>query len=414
MGEPLTHRVATRYLTAYFKPGEYILFGKFKNKRGKIVRMFLDEKGNPKIELQPIPKGRKKNRTMGLYTIRKMSPDKVPEAMAMEEAALKKKKGVVERYLTGKYKQKKEVKSENGGKTTVYVYSERQIADRNRKKAERLQKLGRAIRRIRAKVKKDMKSSNPETARTALAVALMDHTYERIGNDQSAKDGHYGVTGWKRSQVSFKPDGAFIKYVGKSGVKQEKKVADKAIQKALRQAYDDMDGGDSNILAWDGGKVTADKVNAYLKPFEVTSKDIRGYHANDEMRKRLKAARKGALPSDPKKRKAKLKEEFKKALEETAEAVGHEASTLKSQYLVPGLAENYLKDGSIIDKLGAFGLAIRLASAPKTMDDVGPGDHYTVICPSCGTVVSQCRCSGPNKIIIHELCEDCGGAPEEF
>lgn len=257
---------------------------------------------------------------------------------------------IVQRYLTAKYKEKKQVPSQDGGKTTVYVYSERQVADRNRKKAERIQKLGQAIKKLRSKVKKDLRSSDPEIARTALAVALMDHTYERVGNDLSAKDGHFGVTGWKRKHVSFQPDAAFIKYVGKSGVKQEKKITDKSIRKALRDAYDAMKDNGAGLLQWDSGRVTPEKVNAYLKPFGITAKDIRGFHANHEMRERLKKVRTGQLPTDRKERQTQLKAEFKEALEDTAKAVGHEASTLKSQYLVPGLESSYLKDGTIIDK----------------------------------------------------------------
>jgi DNA topoisomerase IB len=312
---------------------------------------------------------------------------------------------VVRRYLTAQYKEKKQVPSQDGGKTTVYVYSERQVANRNRKKAERLQKLGQAIKKIQAKVKKDLRSGDPETARTALAVALMDHTYERIGNDSSAKDGHFGVTGWKRSQVSFKSDGAFIKYTGKSGVKQEKKITDASIRKALREAYDD---GNEGLLTWDQGRVTPDKVNAYLKSFGVTSKDIRGYHANNEMRKRLKQSRSGTLPSDKKEREAKLKTEFKEALEATAEAVGHEASTLRSQYLVPGLEDSYLKDGTIINKLGSWSFEDSpLAALP-------PDTHYRMTCKACGNV-SQCRCRSCTKVeLSQDSCEACDGEEEDL
>lgn len=64
---------------AYFKPNEYILYGKFKNKLGLIKRMFMDN-GVPKIEIEPVPKGRKKTRIMGLYTIRKAPPEAVKKA----------------------------------------------------------------------------------------------------------------------------------------------------------------------------------------------------------------------------------------------------------------------------------------------------------------------------------------------
>lgn len=83
---PSARRVATRYLLASFKAGDYILFGKFRNKRGKVIRIFEDERGIPYIEIQPIPQGRKKNRIFGLYTIRKMSPEAVAEAQALEAA----------------------------------------------------------------------------------------------------------------------------------------------------------------------------------------------------------------------------------------------------------------------------------------------------------------------------------------
>ena len=266
--------------------------------------------------------------------------------------------------VAARYKEKKQVKSEDGGKTTVYVYSERQIANRNKAKAERIQKLSGAIKKLRTKVKKDLESKDPEKSRTALAVALMDHTYERVGNEGSAKDGHFGVTGWQRKHVSFGKDGAFIKYVGKSGVKHEKKVTDSAIRSALKAAYDSLEGDDTGVLEWDGGKVTAEKVNQYLEPFDVTAKDIRGFHANDQMRVNLKSLRSkgGKLPEDKKKREDKLKKEFAEALEATAECVGHEAATLKNQYLVPGLEDTFLKDGTVIDKLGSIATYEQLAA----------------------------------------------------
>lgn len=245
--------------------------------------------------------------------------------------------------VASRYKSKKKLDSGN----TVYEYSERQVANRNRKKAEQIAKLERKIGELRKKVQRDIKSDDPDTFLTALAVALMDHTYERVGNDDSASEGHFGVTGWQRKHVSFGRGNAKVRYVGKSGVKHEKVVSDKSLVAALRNAYEAMDGDDTGIFEYEGGKVDARKVNAYLKPFDVTAKDIRGLHANREMRERLSKIRKGKLPDDPKERQAQLKDEFKQALEATAEAVGHEAATLRSQYLVPGLEESYLKDGTV-------------------------------------------------------------------
>jgi hypothetical protein len=251
--------------------------------------------------------------------------------------------------VAAKYKDKK--KTDKGN--TVYMYSERQIAERNKKKAERIEKLRKSIGKLRTTIKRDMKSSDPEKSLTALAVALMDHTYERVGNDESAKDGHFGVTGWKKKHITFGPKGATIKYVGKSGVKHEKKVTDPGIKNALKDAYEACDGDNNCLFSGDWGTVSAEKVNEYLDQFDITAKDLRGFHANREMQERLKAIRgKGkALPEEKKAKEKLLKAEFLEALEASAEAVGHEPATLRSQYLVPGLEESYMKDGSVSDKL---------------------------------------------------------------
>jgi len=263
---------------------------------------------------------------------------------------------VVERYLTAKYKEKKKVQSQDGGQTTVYVYSDRQVAHRNREKAKRLAQLEKSIADLRAKVKKDLKSSDPNKCLTALAVALIDHTYERVGNEESASgkatqsgEKHFGVTGWKKRHIRFKSNTAHIHYTGKSGVKQHKKITDTFIRNALRDAYEAVEDEDANIFTWDGGKITAEKVNCYLEPFGISAKDLRGWHANDEMKKALREVRdKGdALSKDKKERTKQLKEEFNKALKTTAQIIGHEAETLRTDYLIPGLEKQYLKDGYI-------------------------------------------------------------------
>jgi hypothetical protein len=61
---------------AYFEIGDVILWGKYKNKKGKIVSFGKDEKGQPTVEIEPVPKGQKQNKTMTLFKIRKGDPDK--------------------------------------------------------------------------------------------------------------------------------------------------------------------------------------------------------------------------------------------------------------------------------------------------------------------------------------------------
>ncbi len=64
-------RVAARYLLSadYFQVGQKIYYGKYKNKVGLIKSFGLDKWGNPTVEIEPVPKGRKQNKVFGLFKI---------------------------------------------------------------------------------------------------------------------------------------------------------------------------------------------------------------------------------------------------------------------------------------------------------------------------------------------------------
>ena len=254
--------------------------------------------------------------------------------------------------VASKYKNKKQVdKADGSGKTTVYEYSKGQVDHRNREKAKRIEKLKRQISSLRTKVKSDLKSVDPKTKLTALAVALMDETCERVGNDESVKErGHFGITTLQAKHVKINGSTATLSYKGKSGVSHKKTVSDAAVVKALKEALEGKSGSDTILCEGDDCNVRASDVNDYLKEYDITAKDIRGFRANDEMVRQLEKHRKGKLPEDKKEREDKLKEEFEKALEATAEVVGHEPSTLKNQYLVPKMEDQYKDDGTVMKK----------------------------------------------------------------
>ncbi len=66
----LASRVVTRWLQAsYFNLGDKVLYGKYKNKVGILKAFGRDRWGNPTIEVEPVPKGRKQNKIFGLYKI---------------------------------------------------------------------------------------------------------------------------------------------------------------------------------------------------------------------------------------------------------------------------------------------------------------------------------------------------------
>lgn len=247
----------------------------------------------------------------------------------------------------------KEKRKEESGNIT-YVYDEKHVEERTKKKSGQVEKLRKSIPKVRVRIKKDLSSSDPAEKFTALAAALIDETYERVGNKKSAEENkHYGVTRWLVKHITFSGGKAKIKYVGKSGVNQEKEVSDSKVISVLKEACEGKSKED-RVFEWEGFMVNRKKVNAYLKAFDITTKDIRGFHANDEMIAQLKKAKSGSLPKDEKEKKDKLKEQFTEALEETAKIVGHEISTLKNQYLVPNLESTFMESGKIINSLNSL------------------------------------------------------------
>ena len=264
----------------------------------------------------------------------------------------------------GAYKEKKKVKNQEGKETTIYIYSDEQIAKRNKKKSEQIEKLRKCISDLRSKYKRDMDSEDERLSVIATATSLVDLTCERIGNPQSADNGHFGITGLQKRHIKFSTGKATLTYVGKSGVKQVKEITDAKVISKLKDLTKKK-LKEENIFTYGEKLVSARLVNTYLKDFGISAKDIRGYHANEEMKKALKAIRKegGKLPTEEKEKAKQLKKEFSQALKQVAKIVGHQASTLKNQYLVPHMESSYCDNGKVITSLKKSSLIEKVANA---------------------------------------------------
>ena len=213
----------------------------------------------------------------------------------------------------------------------------------HQKKVDSVKKMTENIESMRRKVRSDMKSDDEKLQLVALAVAVMDKTSERVGNEDSASDGHFGVTGFRCKHVEISGSKVTLSYTGKSGVEHEKEFSDAAIAKLLKKCKDRCSKGEDDLFVTsDGFKLKADKVNRYLEDFEVTAKDIRGYSVNKLV---VDALRRVKVEKDEKER----KKQFLDVLRSVAEKVGHNMPTLRKYYLMTWIEEGYLKDGSLKD-----------------------------------------------------------------
>lgn len=229
-----------------------------------------------------------------------------------------------------------------GGKTVQYVYSPEDVAKRHAKKAQKIEALKRKEKSLRNAVKRDVAAGDD----TALAVGLILTTYERPGNAESAKSGHYGVTGWECRHLSVDGKRAVIDYIGKSGVHQTKTIREPWLVQALADKRKACKRKGSKLLP-----VSAAAVNRYLDGFDVSAKDLRTFGANTEMQRELTKARSAGPSLDtlkPRDVKRTLKAEFMAAVAAVAGRLGHTTSVLRKQYLVAGIEPAYLEDGTVL------------------------------------------------------------------
>lgn len=197
------------------------------------------------------------------------------------------------------------------------------------------------VERLKRKVRSDLYSSDDKTRLTALVVRVMMMTSERVGNSESASNGHFGVTGFKRKHVDVEGNKVILTYTGKSGVEHEKSFSDAASAMMIRDLIKRAKSPNSALFTTaDGFEIKADKVNRYLRRFDAKSKDIRGFNANRLMVVELKS--RGKIKDEKDRKKV-----FNEALRKVSTKIGHGAATLRKQYLLPEIEEQFYKHGSI-------------------------------------------------------------------
>jgi len=216
-----------------------------------------------------------------------------------------------------------------------------QLRRRWNKKTSQVEKLANNIQSLRYNLTTDMKSDDQKVFLTALCVKCMELTGERVGNDESAANGHRGITGLLKSQVKVEGNKVSFRYTGKSGVNQDKSVTDEKLADGIRRAKE-ISKAKYLFCTDDGFKIKNDRVNRYLADFEITAKDLRGFSANRWLIQKLVA---NDIADEEKDR----KKDFNAFAKVVAAKVGHGTGMLKNQYLIPGLEKAYVEEGKIID-----------------------------------------------------------------
>jgi len=214
---------------------------------------------------------------------------------------------------------------------------EKEIKQRWDSKRDSVYNLRNNIERLKRYVRQDLFSVNEKDKLTALVIRIMLFTSERVGNGESAINGHFGVTQFKNKHIKVDDNRVVLDYVGKSGVEHEKSFVDSISASIIKDLL--ARRNDYVFTTKEGFRIKPDRVNRYLSNFNAKSKDIRGYNAN-----RLMVMELNRIGKTEEKKRAKV---FNEALRKIGSKVGHGAPTLRKHYLLPEIEEHFYKYGSV-------------------------------------------------------------------
>jgi DNA topoisomerase-1 len=206
------------------------------------------------------------------------------------------------------------------------IATPRELKKRWDKKRSAISELQNNIISLRRRVNKDMDSDNEKTMIVATIVRIIDKTGERVGNEESMNNGHFGVSHLMKKHIKVNGDDVTLEYVGKSGVEHKVTINDDKVARNLKQLLK-INNGEVFVTS-DGLSIKNTQVNRYLEDFNITSKALRGFKVNKMMSERLRKLKKPETESE-------IKKVFNEVLRKVAEEIGHTPGICRKNYLLP-------------------------------------------------------------------------------
>jgi DNA topoisomerase-1 len=219
-----------------------------------------------------------------------------------------------------------------GRKQYRYHPSWREVRDRA--KYEELVAFGRALPKLRRRVRRDL--GRPHATRDqvlAMVVALMEKTAIRVGNDRyTEQNGSYGLTTLRRRHVDIRGTKLTLRYRAKGGIDRVVELRDPRLARAVRRSR--LPGARLFQYVDERGRrrpITAADVNEYLarvtgQPF--TAKEFRTWTAT--IYAALELSRMQPANSQREQRRA-----VNRALDSVCERLGNTRAVCQRSYVYP-------------------------------------------------------------------------------
>jgi DNA topoisomerase-1 len=228
-----------------------------------------------------------------------------------------------------------------------YRYHERWREIRDENKYDRLVNFGKALPKIRRRLKKDLVLSGlPREKVLATIVQLLERSLIRVGNEEYARENKsFGLTTMQDRHVDVKGSKLRFRFRGKSGRQHEVDVTDRRIARIVSKVQDLP--GQSLFQHLDDEEnvrdITSQDVNEYLREItgeDFTAKDFRTWAGTVLAAIALSAA--GEFET-----KKQAKANIKKAIEAVAKMLGNTPTICRQCYIHPAILEAYLNGNSV-------------------------------------------------------------------
>ena len=231
-----------------------------------------------------------------------------------------------------------------------YGYHERWREVRNEDKYDRTISFGKALPKIRKRVKKDLALAGLQRNKVlGTIVLLLEQTLIRVGNEEYARENNsFGLTTMQDRHVDVAGSKLRFRFRGKSGREHEVDVTDRHIARIVSRLQD-LPGQDLFQYVDDNGDVrdiTSQDVNEYLREItgqDFTAKDFRTWSGTVLAAIALNVA-------GPFETQKQAKANVKNAIGAVAKILGNTPAVCRKCYIHPAVLETYL-EGNLIEGL---------------------------------------------------------------
>jgi DNA topoisomerase-1 len=221
-----------------------------------------------------------------------------------------------------------------------YRYHARFRARRDRGKFARLIRFGRALPRIRRRVRADLRLRGlPRAKVIATVISLLETTRFRVGNAEYARlNRSFGLATLRDRHARVSGDTIHFRFRGKGGRPEERALVDAALARTIRRCQDlpgqllfqyvDADG--------EAHGISSEDVNAYLREAagadEFSAKDFRTWAATVLAYRALQGGASGGAEGRP-------GSALRAVIDQTAAAIGDSAAVTRNSYVHPAVVD---------------------------------------------------------------------------